>query len=434
MKITFIRPNISPMPASDAMEPLVFALLAGLTPPEVELAFYDDRLESIPYAEPTGLVALTVETYTARRAYQIAARFRQQGVPVVLGGYHPTLLPEEALQHADAVVCGDGEELWPQVVADAQRGRLQRVYRARRPPALTGLTLDRRIFAGKRYAPIGLVQYGRGCRYACDFCSVHAFYGNDLRQRPVREVVAEIEAHYRQLIFLVDDNLFTSPAKTEELLRALIPLRIRWVCQTSIDLAANPRLLDLMARSGCLAVLIGFESLDQRNLAQMKKGWNLKQSDYGTAVQRFRERGIMIYGTFIFGYDYDTVDSFDRCLEFALGANFCLANFNPLTPTPGTGLYDRLRRAGRLLYDCWWLDPAYRYGQATFRPRGMTADELTAGCFRARRQFNTYGSILKRAFDFQANCRDRHHLYAFLAGNFITRREIYRKQGVTLGQ
>jgi radical SAM superfamily enzyme YgiQ (UPF0313 family) len=165
----------------------------------------------------------------------------------------------------------------------------------------------------------------------------------------------------------------------------------------------------------------------------MKKRWNLKQGDYGTVIQKFRDRGIMIYGTFIFGYDYDTVDSFDRCLEFALRAKFCLANFNPLSPTPGTGLYDRLRSEGRLIYDRWWLDPTYRYGQATFRPRGMTADELTEGCFRTRRQFNTLSSIFTRACDFQANCRDRHHLYAYLASNFVSRREIYRKQGVSLG-
>src|SRR5262249_53859217 len=176
------------------MEPLAAAVLAGSTPPDVEVRFYDDRMEAIPYEEPTDLVALTVETYTARRAYQIASRFRRRGVPVVMGGYHPTFLPEEALGYADAVAVGDAEGLWEQIVRDAQAGQLRRLYRQARQPTLDGLQLDRSIFRGKRYAPLGLVQYGRGCRFACDFCSIHAFYGTSLRQRPVAEVVAEIAA------------------------------------------------------------------------------------------------------------------------------------------------------------------------------------------------------------------------------------------------
>jgi len=421
------------MRSSDAMEPLVFALLAGLTPPGVDLALYDDRIEPIPYEEPTDLVAMTVETYTAKRAYQIAGEYRRRGVPVVMGGYHPTFLPEEARQHANAVVVGEAEGVWPQIVRNAQAGRLQRVYQQPSLLPLTGLNLDRRIFAGKRYAPIRLAQSGRGCRFACDFCSIHAFYGAHTRQRPVVEVVAEIESLDRKFILLVDDNIFTDIAHAEALFRALIPLKIRWACQVSLDIAADTRLLSLMARSGCLVALVGFESLDERNLAQMKKKWNLKHNDYTAAVQKFRERGIMLCGTFVFGYDHDTVDSFDRCLEFALRSKFCLAHFNPLTPTPGAPLYDRLQAEGRLIYDRWWLDPAFSYGQATFHPRGMTADQLTAGCFRARREFNTYAAIFQRALDPAANSHSLHHLYTFLATNLVSRKEIYRKQGLRLG-
>ena len=142
---------------------------------------------------------------------------------------------------------------------------------------------------------------------------------------------------------------------------------------------------------------------------------------------------MMICGTFVFGYDHDTVDSFDLTLEFALRSKFCLAHFNPLTPTPGAKLYDRLQAEDRLIYDRWWLDPTFKYGQATFHPRGMTAGELTAGCFRARREFNTYSAMFKRACDLKANCRNFYHLYAFLAANLISRKEIYRKQGLRLG-
>jgi radical SAM superfamily enzyme YgiQ (UPF0313 family) len=434
MKITFIRPNMSDMRSADAMEPLVFAILAGLTPPGVETALFDERLEAIPYDVPTDLVALTVETYNARRAYQIATRFRQRGVPVVMGGYHPTFMSEEAAQFADAVVIGDAEGVWPQIVRDAQAGKLKKIYRQPDYPSLSGSLPDRRIFRGKRYAPAALVQYGRGCRFACEFCSIHAFYGTNLRQRPIHEVVAEIEALRQKYIFLVDDNIFVDVPKAKELFQALIPLKMRWSCQISIDIARDDELMKLLEKSGCTTAVIGFESLNERNLAQMKKKWNLKHGDYATSVEKFRDHGVMIYGSFVFGYDYDTIDSFDISVDFAIRSKFYLANFNPLTPMPGAKLYDRLRAEGRLIYDRWWLAPSYSYGQTTFHPRGMTAAELTTGCFWARRQFNAYGSIFKRAFDFKTNCRDPYRLGLHLVSNFVSRQEILKKQGRPLGE
>ena len=433
MKITFIRPGITGTRAHDAMEPLVFALLAALTPPDIELAFFDDRLEAIPDDHVTDLVALTVETYTARRAYQIAAEFKRRGVPVVMGGYHPTFVPDEALQYADAVVLGDADTLWPQVVKDAQASKLQRIYRAAQLPSLAGVKFDRSIFKGKRYAAAAPVQYGRGCKYACDFCSIHAFYGTSLRQRPVQEVAAEIASLNRRFILLVDDNLFIDLAKAEELFRALTPLGIKWGCQVSIDVARDVRLLKLMQESGCIAALIGFESLDEQNLATMKKKWNVRYGDYATAIRRFQDHGIMIYGSFIFGYDHDTPAVFDRTVEFAIENKLFLVNFSALTPTPGAKLYDRLRDEGRLLYDRWWLDPTYRYGAATFRPHGMTADELTEGCLRARRQFYGARSIVKRAFEPRTNCRSLARLGIYTLANVMSRRELERKLGEPLG-
>ncbi len=435
MKITFIRPNMTASRAADAMQPLAFAVLAAHTPPHVELALYDERIEPIDMQHTTDLVAMTVETYTARHAYEISAEFRQRGVPVVMGGYHPTFLPDEALEHADAVVIGDAEGLWPQVVADAEAGTLRRIYQQQQQPALVeGAGFDRRIFAGKRYTGLTPVQYGRGCRFACDFCSIYAFYGRTLRQRSIRDVVAEIEALDSRTILLVDDNIFANEERAAALFRALQPLNVRWCCQVSIDIARSPHLLDLMSRSGCIGALVGFETLDEDNLRQMKKGWNLRHGDYATAIEQFHARGIMLYATFVFGYDHDTPETFDITLDFALRSRFALANFNPLTPTPGAPLYARLQAEGRLLYDRWWLDPHFRYGQATFHPRGMTADELTAGCFWARQQFNRYGAIVQRALNTQANSRSLSRLGIYLAANWISRREIYRKQGRALGQ
>ena len=424
MKITFIRPHITDVRSSTAMEPLVFAILAALTPPDVELDFFDESLEPIPDDHATDLVALTVGTYTARRAYQIATQFRQRGIPVVMGGYHPTFLPEEALVYADAVVIGDAEGVWGQLVRDAQRGKLQRVYRQSKQPSLEGLKFDRSIFKGKRYKPIFPVQYGRGCRFTCDFCSIRAFYGSQTRQRPVAEVVAEIEALNRKYILFIDDNLFVNVPKTEELLQALIPLKIHWGSLVSIDIANNTQLLDLMAKSGCFGVSIGFESLSKENLRQMRKGWNLKHGDYGTAIRRLHDRGIMVLSTFLFGYDHDTVDTFDITAEFAIRSKFVQASFFALTPTPGSRLYSRLMAENRLIYDRWWLDPNYRFGQATFRPLGMTPDELPEGCRRARKIFYGYRSILKRAFDPAANSRNLRHLGFSLAINLIVKHDL----------
>lgn len=437
MKITFIRPNLFDTRSADAWKPLVFAILAGLTPPDVELDFFDEHLEPIPEDHDTDLVALTVDTYTARRAYQIAMQFRQRSIPVVLGGYHPSFLPEEALAYADAVVIGDAERVWGQLVRDALRGNLQRIYQDSELPPLGGLKFDRSIFEGKRYSPtpffqVTPVQYSRGCRFACDFCSIHAFYGSRTRRRPVAEVVAEIEALDRKYIVFIDDNLFIDVPQAEELLRALIPLNIHWGCLVSIDIAENAQLMDLMAKSGCVAATIGFESLNRKNLEQMRKGWNIK-NDRVAAIQRFHDRGILLYATFVFGYDHDTVESFDITAEFAIRSKFALSNFIALTPTPGSRLYSRLMIENRLLYDRWWLDPNYRFGQATFLPLGMAPEEMPEGCQRARKMFFRYGSILKRLVGPAANNHSLSRLGIYMTTNMIAKNDTLSNIGRQLG-
>ena len=433
VKITFIRPNLYDDRSLDAMEPLCFAILKALTPDDIDVELFDERLESLPFDIDTDLVAMTVETYTARRAYQVADRFRRRGIPVVMGGYHPTFVPGEALEHADAVVKGDAEGVWPRVVDDAREGRLRRLYENTEFPPLDGPLPDRSVFDGKNYAPIGLVQFGRGCRFNCTFCSIRAFYGNNLRQRPIEHVVEDIRRSGRRHIFLVDDNLFVNRDTSRALFEALVPLNISWSCQVSIDIARDEPLVQLMRRSGCISALIGFESLNQDSLRQLKKHWNTKWQSYDDAIEIFRRAGIMLYGTFIIGCDSDSPGAFGETVAFALRNKFVLANFNPLTPTPGAPLYDELLAEGRLLHDRWWLDPRFGYGDATFEPRGMTAQELTAGCFAARRQFNTARSILSRMFDLQANCRSPFRAGVYLAANLKSRREIFRKQGRRLG-
>ena len=421
MKIALIRPNMGNYRSSDAMTPLAMGILAGRSTGH-EVVFYDDRVEPVPERIDADLVAISVETFTARRAYQIADQLRAQGTRVVLGGYHPTLLPQEAAAHADALITGDAEDVWAQLLHDAQCNQLQALYASPNRHDLTDYAMDRRIFANKRYAPIELVQYGRGCRFACDFCSIHRFYGHHVRVRPAADVRAELEQlNRKRLLFFVDDNLFNTETQLLQLLDAIAPLRMRWSCQISIDVARNQHLLDRLAAAGCRYVLIGFESMERANLKQMGKGWNHVAGSYRDVVRALHQRGIGIYGTFVFGYDHDTVDTIARSLDFALEAELDIANFNPLTPTPGSALYERLRQENRLISPQWWLDPHYRYGDPIFTPASMSAHDMTQGCFDAKQRFYAWSSIAKRVWghrktpqpfqpDHRRHCQ--HHLAA----------------------
>lgn len=431
--ITFVRPGLGDGRSADAMAPLVFAILQARTPAHIATTLIDERVEDLRPV-PTDLVAMTVETFTARRAYEIAASYRAQGVPVVMGGHHPSMLPEEALSQCDAVVIGDAEGLWERVVEDAASGRLAKIYKAEGGRDVRDrLVFDRGIFRGKSYAPVSLVQVGRGCRFACDFCSIHAFYGTHREQRDPADVVEEIMTlPAGQMIFFVDDNLLWRRDRFEALMRALVPLKRRWACQITIDVARDDALIFLMAEAGCALTLIGFESLDQGNLKQMRKNWNGVAGGYDDVIARLHARGIMIYGTFVFGYDNDRVDAFARAAEFAHAQAMAVANFNPLTPMPGTALYDRLEARGELLRPQWWIDPEYRYGDAIYNPKGMTARELCEGPMAARAAFYGWRSILSRAWRGGWHWRRPQSIGLMLLANWISRREIHRKQARAL--
>ncbi len=433
MKIALIRPNMGDYRSTDAMPPLAMGILAARAAGH-ETVLYDDKVEPIPATLDADLIALSVETFTARRAYQLADHFRAQGKTVVMGGYHPTFLPEEVLQHADAIVTGDAEGAWERLVEDAARGTLERIYASNNDAPLADYRIDRSIYAGKKYAPIELIQYGRGCRFACDFCSIHAFYGTNVRLRPVAQVRQELESlNPKRLLFFVDDNLFSTPEGIEALLAVLKPLKFRWACQISIDIARDLNMVDRLAEAGCALVLIGFESLVRENLLQMGKRWNNIAGSYKQVAREIHRRGVGIYGTFVFGYDHDTPDVIRRSVEFAIESRLEIANFNPLTPTPGSALYARLKAENRLLSPHWWLDPAYRYGDPIFVPGAMTPEQLAMECFEARQQFYSWSSIAKRIFDSDK----RFSLFGTSItsiSNLISRREIYRKQGRLLGK
>src|SRR3954470_7199457 len=232
MRLTLIYPSVGrkdhrPYVRAWQMQPLSMAVLAGLTPPGVDVRFYDDRLEPIPFDEPTDLVALSVETFTALRAYRIARRFRARGVPVVMGGYHVTLVPDEATREADAVIVGDAEPVWRELLDDAAHRRLRPVYDGRGRRSLAGVRPRREVFDGKRYQNVTLVEFARGCNFKCDFCSITAFHNGGQNHRPPGEVAAEMAATGSRRFFIVDDNLVSQPERARDLCRALVPLGVR---------------------------------------------------------------------------------------------------------------------------------------------------------------------------------------------------------------
>jgi radical SAM superfamily enzyme YgiQ (UPF0313 family) len=415
------------------MEPIPAALIAALAPADIETCFYDDRLEPIPFDEPADLIAISVETYTAKRAYQIASEYRRRGVPVVMGGFHATLCPAEVMQFCESIVIGEAETLFPEVIDDYRHGQAQKVYRSSERPALQ-TTPDRSIFRGKPYLPIRLVEFARGCRFKCDFCAVQSFFDATHNHRPIDLVVEELHRVRRpgQMVFFIDDNITSNLEQAKDLMRAIIPLKLRWFSQSAINVAFDDEALDLMRRSGCQGMLVGFESLDAQTLKQMNKGFNLMHGGAAEALANFRRHGLRIYGTFIFGYDHDTPESFASTVDFAKQQGLAIAAFNHITPFPGTPLYRRMEQEGRLLYDAWWLDDRYRYNMIPFQPRQISPQELADLCVQARRSFYSWPSILRRATH-RVNYRNPWMLLNFLVINAMHQWDIEGRNGLPLG-
>jgi radical SAM superfamily enzyme YgiQ (UPF0313 family) len=440
VQISLVKPTLGqhpdgPFVDEGRMEPLNLGVLAGLTPAGVDVRLWDDRVDEIDYDEPTDLVAITVEAFTARRAYQIADEYRARAIPVVMGGIHATALPDEVAEHADSVFTGDAETRWAEVVADVHAGRLAPRYDAPIGPPQQGTQARRDIYEGKGYLPVSLLQFGRGCRFRCEYCAVGAYFDHHHHVRPIEEVVAEIRAQKRRDLFFVDDNLIADHEAAKALLEALIPLNVRWVSQASIDQVHDSELLRLMVESGCLGNVIGFESLDPDNLEQMGKRPNLTGFDrYASAVQTLRAHHLQTWAAFLLGYDHDTPESLLAQCEWAIEQRFTFAAWNVLMPYPGTPLYERLREEDRLLYDGrWWLHPDFRFNSAAFEPRGMTADQLTETAWQCRRRWNSLGSIVRRAFDRSTNMRSLTRFALYAIYNPLYRRESLKRQGLQLG-
>lgn len=441
MRVLFVKPNMGlvdgkPYHDRGRMEPLTFAVLKGFTPARHQVHLCDDRFEAVPYDEPWDVVGINTEIYTARRAYEIADGFRSRGVKVVLGGYHTSMIPEESLLHADAVALHDADAVWTDILRDIEDGQLRATYEGVEysGPELHGIRTDWSVFRGKSYLPVALTQFSRGCPNRCEYCATGNLYCGAFVHRPPKEVAAELERDGRRFVFFADDNIIANIPAAKNLFRELIPLNLRWTAQASLNFVADPELMDLMLRSGCAGLVVGFESRDPRNLASMNKRGNLAHGSFDDVVERIRSVGIMLWSAFLLGYDHDTVESIRETVDWVLSKKFAFAAFNVLMPYPSTPFYARMQAEGRLLYDGkWWLHDDYRFGYTGFRPKNMSPERLAELGLEARLRHNTMFQILRRATDRKTNCKDPWSLLTYFAYNPLFRDEMLKKHGMTLG-
>ena len=376
-------------------QPLTLTTLAALAPPELDIDFTlcDEGIADISPDLDADLVGLTVITGSSMRAYELARHYRARGSAVVLGGPHVTLVPQEAQQHADAICVGYAEETWPQLLRDFAHGRMRPRYNQGHGFALTNLPFSRRELLDRRhYLTQAVFEATRACAHDCEFCVVPTAWGRRQFQKPVGHVVEDIRRFGKRRIIFIDLNLISDRAYAAELFTALIPLNIRWFGLATSLIGRDRALMELTARSGCAGLLIGFESICDSSLGDIRKRFN-DPTLYRALIGDLHALGISIQGCFVFGHDHDTTDVFDETVQFAIDAAIDLPRFAILTPFPGTPLHQRLDREGRILTKNWEL---YDGQHVVYRPAGMTPRELQQGHEQAWRDVYSYGSIVRR--------------------------------------
>jgi len=380
--------------------PLAIPTLTALTPPEHEVRVFDENVEAIDYSWRADLAGITVRTMFAERAYNISEAYRSRGARTVLGGVHPSMCTEEAAQHCDSVVVGEAEQVWPTLLRDVQQRNLKKVYRSDRLADLTASpTPVRSVLSRRRYLS-DVLQTTKGCPFDCEFCSVRAFDGQTIRNKTVEQIVREIEdiktlsPKYKRknAIFFADDNIISNKRFARELFSALRPYDINWMCQASIDISKEDELLELMRDGGCGAIFIGFESTSDDNLARMHKAVN-RRYDYVDVIKTIQSYGILVHGSFVVGYDFDSQSTFDELISFIQESKLLVPIINILTPFPGTRLFRRLDDQGRILHTDW---SRYDTQHVVFRPRQMGPEELFEGYRRIVRAVYSLDAIFKR--------------------------------------
>jgi radical SAM superfamily enzyme YgiQ (UPF0313 family) len=394
MKILLITPSVHPdtkTPGGLMIPQLALHIIEGLTPSSHSVKIVEEESEPLNIDEACDLVGISCMTSNAPRAYHLAQEFRKRGRKVVLGGVHPTILPDEALQYADSVVVGEAEGVWEQVLKDCENGGMKAQYQQPPPSLERYIPMKFRKTSKKRLFNVVPVMTTRGCPYSCDFCCVSDLYGKKIRHAPIANVVRDIEESENRIFIFLDDNIIGEPRYAKELFRAIKPLKIKWVGQASISFVHDTELMKLAADSGCAALFFGLESVSELQLKKMRK--SIKDVEkMGEAVKKIRGFGIHFHASFVFGFDNDTKAIFPDTLEFIRKSKINTASFNILTPYPGTAVYKQFKSEGRLLTDNWKY---YDHSTVVFRPKNMTPYELQSGEIMVKKEFSSMFSIIK---------------------------------------
>lgn len=423
MKILLISPSVDQNTRTnkELMIPqLALYILKGLTPDSHEVSVIEEEAETINLEEECDLVGISCMTATAPRSYELATKFKKRGKTVVLGGVHPTILPDEALQFADSVVIGEAEGVWQQLLDDFEQGTLKRTYHNPNPDLDRYVPKDFSKIIKRRLFNLVPLMTSRGCPYKCDFCCVTDLFGKKIRHIPVENVVRDIKkAGVKNYMFL-DDNIIGHPKYAKELFKAIKPLMIHWVGQASISFVKDTEMMQLAADSGCKALFFGLESVAESQMKKMRKTIKAIR-DLENALKKIKRMGILIHASMIFGFDEDTTEVFDETVKFLRKNKVSTASFNVLTPYPGTKTYNDLKMEGRLITDNWRY---YDHNTVVFRPKNMTPVELQAGKSKARKKFYSFRSVLKRS---TGNLYNPRIYFAMNYGHMKQARVEYRK-------
>jgi len=379
------------------LAPLTFPVLAALTPEDIEVRIIDERLEPVPHDADFDLVGLTFVTAFAPPAYEVADRFRARGVKVVVGGPHASIFPDEALLHSDSVVVGEAEEVWGRLIEDFRADRLKSIYRSEQLPSLDKFPRPRLDLVPEGFTFRNSTMASRGCPFRCDFCFTNAVNQYRQRFRPIFEVVKDIEAmngnrFQRNHFVFWDDNFTGNISYTKELCRAIAPFGKKWGAAASTSIADDDEILSLLEKSGCIGLFIGLESVNSASLKQAHKYHN-RVEKYRTLVKKLHDCGITLTGAFVFGFDQDDPTVFDRTMDLAIKIGLDCITPAILTPLPGTPLYDRMKKEGRIIDDNW---AHYDYQHVVFKPENFTPDQLYEGFLRFMNDFFSYASIFRR--------------------------------------
>jgi len=372
---------------------LALYILQGLTPPDHEVRIIEEETEDIDLDQECDLVGISCMTANAPRAYELCGEFKKRGKTVILGGVHPTILPDEALEHADCVVVGEAEGVWNALLTDFLNDDLKRKYYNPAPDLGKYVPKDFTRIIKKRLFKLVPIMTTRGCPYSCDFCCVTNLFGKKMRHIPIENVVRDIkESGVKNFMFL-DDNIIGHPKYAKELFKAIKPLKINWVGQASVSLLVRDgALMELAAESGCKALFFGIESVSEEQLKSMHKA--IKEiEDLEKALKKIKKMGILIHASMVFGFDNDTKEIFDETVRFLIKNKVSTVSFNVLTPYPGTKTYEDMKKENRLITTDWRF---YDHNTVVFKPKNMTPYELQMGKINARKKFYRIWSVLKR--------------------------------------